>query len=382
MIEELKGNNTVYFDVYKTTTGLYIERELCNNFNIGSEEKIIKNIPCLKVSEEDINKIEKQTINNTTYKSNYVTIFDLQLVLSFNVYVDTNHENKLYITDTLCDKYKITPISKRIVNKLTYSHVTEEDLNKIEKLSEQEKLILKRKYVGIKLEDKTKAADYLFMYYLDVDDKKMYINRETLEKARKNNVEIEAIPKIIEDKNCYSITKEELKNLEEKTSTHGIERLVSKNNRNNNTVTKKDNCKTIIIYRDVITDKLYIKEEDIFSNRYSNEKCILNNLCKEISVRELENTYNKKFIIADVYTYNKCKEYNILVCNADDKLFISNNILLNFNIYLDDARKIIINKEIYTQVNDNIIDYLNSLNSESIKINIVNKKIIPVNKEQ
>ena len=150
----------------------------------------------------------------------------------------------------------------------------------------------------------------------------------------------------------------------------------------NNTVTKKDNCKTIIIYRDVITDKLYIKEEDIFSNRYSNEKCILNNLCKEISVRELENTYNKKFIIADVYTYNKCKEYNILVCNADDKLFISNNILLNFNIYLDDARKIIINKEIYTQVNDNIIDYLNSLNSESIKINIVNKKIIPVNKEQ
>ena len=213
MIEELKGNNTVYFDVYKTTTGLYIERELCNNFNIGSEEKIIKDIPCLKVSEEDINKIEKQTINNTTYKSNYVTIFDLQLVLSFNVYVDTNHENKLYITDTLCDKYKITPISKRIVNKLTYSHVTEEDLNKIEKLSEQEKLILKRKYVGIKLEDKTKAADYLFMYYLDVDDKKMYINRETLEKARKNNVEIEAIPKIIEDKNCYSITKEELKNL-------------------------------------------------------------------------------------------------------------------------------------------------------------------------
>lgn len=382
MKEEFKGNNTIYFDVYKTTTGLYVEKELCNIFNIGSEEKLVKNTLCLKVNEKEIEEIENKMINNSIYKPNYVTIFDLQLVLTYNVYVDKNHENKLYITDTLCDKYNITPISKRIINKVTYSHITEKDLDNIEKTSEKEKLLLKRKYIEIKLEDKIKPAEQLFMYYLNIDDKKMYINRATLEKARKKSIEIEANPKVIEDKNCYSITEKELKELEEKTSTRGIERLVSANNKKNNFIEKNNKCKTIIIYKDVIADKLYIKKEDLFTNRYSNEKYILNNLCNEISVRELENTYNRKFIIVDIYTYNKLIEYNIIVCNTNDKQFISKNTLLNFNIYLGDTKKIIINKEIYVQVDNNIINYIKSLNSETLKINIINKKIIPINKEQ
>ena len=228
MKEELKGaENPSYmkYDVYKTTTGLYLNEDMCEKYGVGKKEdyKEIKGKKCYKVYDNDIKEIqEKDNYRSFQLEPNYITIFDLQLVLSFTVYVDINHENKLYIPNNLCTKYGIESQSKRIIKGNTFCNVTEEDINKIEEITKHEEILYKKNLVEIELDDEVSPAENLFMYYYDLETKKVYVQRDIYDLAKKNEIAIEAEPRIIDNKNCYSITEEELKFLETKTNYRGI----------------------------------------------------------------------------------------------------------------------------------------------------------------
>ena len=222
-------NNVMTYSVYKTLSGLYVAEEICELYNVGddTEKKLIKGIPCYKVNEKDINTIsEIARREGDQLIADIVTIFDLQLVLSFTVYRDINHDNKLYVSSITCDKYGIRSNTKRIIKNQTYYNVTEDDITQIELKTKAEKIAYKRKYIDIELDDEMKPADYLFICYVDFNTKKNYIKREMYELLKQNNIEVEGIPKIIYGKNCYSITEKQLKEAEKELNYRRVEQLL------------------------------------------------------------------------------------------------------------------------------------------------------------
>ena len=228
-IEENGIRDTAFYDVYKTSNGLYIIKELCDHFNIGDREdyKTIKDNLCYKITEEDLEIIDKESAEQAVHLiPNIVTIFDLQLVLSFTVYKDTNHDNKLYVTENTCQRYNIEPKSKRTINGATCCNVTEEDLVRIEEETKKDKVAFKRKIVEVALNDEIKPAEYLFEYYYDYQTKKYYVRRNVYEMLKSHGIEIEGTPTLLNGYNCYSITENELKEVEKKLNYHGVEQLL------------------------------------------------------------------------------------------------------------------------------------------------------------
>ncbi|MBR3211348.1 MAG: hypothetical protein IKF71_05385 [Bacilli bacterium] len=235
MKEEVKGEESfmdqtrVYFNVYKQATGLYISEELCKQYHVGNQNDIkqIKDQTCYQVNEADLETIKMETQNSSKVLiPNIIKIFDLQLVLSFTVYVDINHNRILYISDNTCTKYGITPQSKRMINGTTFCQVTEDNLEEIENLSAREKVRLKRNYVEIELPDEMKPAEYLFVLYKDHESNKSYVTRDIYDLLKNSDLEIEGEPKIIDNKNCYSITENQLKDAEEALHYRSVEFLM------------------------------------------------------------------------------------------------------------------------------------------------------------
>lgn len=222
-LKEVDKQKQVYY-VFNTTTGTYLQDSLCQKYNIGDKtrSKKINGIQCTRITSNDLEFIKSQE-KEAKFKTE--TIFDLQLVLKFTVYVDTNH-NKLYVANNICDRYNIKGIEKRIIKGSTYYNVTEGDIKMIEDMTKDEKILLKKDYVEINLADEMKPAEYLFIYYYDLEDKTAYVQRNILELARANGIEIEGKPKVIENKNCYSITEEQLKEIEAKTNYNGVEKII------------------------------------------------------------------------------------------------------------------------------------------------------------
>ncbi len=385
-MKEYKGdyNNSIIFNVYKSLTGLYIEKKLANYYNVGDNNNIknIKEIECIKVTEDDVKQIvELSKLQNKFLHPYYIAIFDLQITVNFIVYINKKHNNELYINNNLCKKYNINPKSKRTINKITFAKITEEDLDIIENQTKNDNIILKRKYVEIELKEEIEPAKNLFTYYLNVDNNTKYIDRNILELIRKNNIKINPTPAIIDNKNCYSITEKEMKDFENTTSMRGVERIYTKKLTNNTKTINNNETETIIVYKDCLTDKLYIEKNRIKSNRLHNKIIILNRECYETSIIELENTHNKKFILVDLYKYNPSKNYSILICKSKDELFISENNLSLLNIKTEPAKKIRINGEIYININNKVIDTIKNMENEYTKIQFEYKQIVPANKK-
>ena len=441
MKEELKRETeeqiTAFYDVYKTSTGLYVIEDLCKEFNIGnsSSNKVIRDNTCYQVTEEDLKTIDEESANQKVRLiPNIVTIFDLQLVLSFTVYVDINHDRKIYISDSTCARYNITPQSKRMINGATFCNVTENDLIKIENQSVNENVRLKRNYIDIALEDEIKPAEYLFIYYFDYETKKQYVRRDMFELFRNSGIEIEGNPKIIDDKNCYSITDNELKEVEQTIHYRGVEQILKPNldlfpiqkkieipsdeaiqaivdqiyafkERENlfkqvktydDTKVKDDirpyldrimpvlgdddiikpvieqleDDETILIYQDKKNNRLYIPAE-----KEEATITIMHKPCRETNEEEI-NRLNKKVIIASVYIVKK-DEYNIIVCNNNGQLFISHAALATLGFYIENPHRIIVNKEIYEEIAPEDLDLIKDLESDSCHINLIMKQIAP-----
>ena len=276
-------NNVMTYSVYKTLSGLYVAEEICELYNVGdeNEKKVIKEIPCYRVNEQDINTIsEKARKEGDQLIADIVTIFDLQLVLSFTVYRDINHDNKLYVSANTCDKYGVTSNTKRIIKNQTYYNVTEDDIAQIELATKSEKIAYKRKYIDIDLADEVKPADYLFMCYIDFNTKKSYIKRDMYEKLKENNIEIEGIPKIIYGKNCYSITEDQLKKVEKTLNYHRVEQLLRptinpeiyiKSRMNNVIAPKMENIQKVVDQAKKFAEDLKRKRNVDIQNNYNNK---------------------------------------------------------------------------------------------------------------
>ena len=204
-----------------------------------------------------------------------------------------------------------------------------------------------------------------FEYYYDEQNNIIYISREILELSRKLNIEIEGIPKIINNKNCYSIHYKDLKKIEEQANIKGIE----------NKITNKEKEKNIVIvYHLANTNELYLTENINLSN---DTKEIMNKVCFKTTAKELEKTLNKKFVIVTVYKYNETaipKKNELIVCNYNNVLFIEENILESLNLQKTNKKKIRVNKVIYMEVTE---DELNKI-VEKTNSTIINKEIKPL----
>lgn len=204
-----------------------------------------------------------------------------------------------------------------------------------------------------------------FEYYYDEQNNIIYISREILELSRKLNIEIEGTPKIINNKNCYSIHYKDLKKIEEQANIKGIE----------NKITNREKEKNIIIvYHLANTNELYLTENINLSN---DTKEIMNKVCFKTTTQELEKTLNKKFVIVTVYKYNETttpKKNELIVCNYNNVLFIEENILESLNLQKTNKKKIRVNKVIYIEVTE---DELNEV-LEKTNSTIINKEIKPL----
>ncbi len=204
-----------------------------------------------------------------------------------------------------------------------------------------------------------------FEYYYDEQNNIIYISREILELSRKLNIEIEGIPKIINNKNCYSIHYKDLKKIEEQANIKGIE----------NKITNREKEKNIIIvYHLANTNELYLTENINLSN---DTKEIMNKVCFKTTAKELEKTLNKKFVIVTVYKYNETtthKKNELIVCNYNNVLFIEESILESLNLQKTNKKKIRVNKVIYIEVTE---DELNKI-LEKTNSTIINKEIKPL----
>ncbi len=204
-----------------------------------------------------------------------------------------------------------------------------------------------------------------FEYYYDEQNNIIYISREILELSRKLNIEIEGIPKIINNKNCYSIHYKDLKKIEEQANIKGIE----------NKITNKEKEKNIVIvYHLANTNELYLTENINLSN---DTKEIMNKVCFKTTAKELEKTLNKKFVIVTVYKYNETttpKKNELIVCNYNNVLFIEESILESLNLEKTNKKKIRVNKVIYIEVTE---DELNKI-VEKTNSTIINKEIKPL----
>lgn len=204
-----------------------------------------------------------------------------------------------------------------------------------------------------------------FEYYYDEQNNIIYISREILELSRKLNIEIEGKPKIINNKNCYSIHYKDLKKIEEQEKIKGIE----------NKITNKEKEKNVIIvYHLANTDELYLTEN---INNSNDTKEIMNKVCFKTTAKELEKTLNKKFVIVTVYQNNETatpKDNKLIVCNYNNVLFIEENILESLKLQTTNKKKIRVDKIIYIEVTEDELDKV----LEKTNSTIITKEIKPL----
>ena len=227
--------NTLTYDIYKTKDGLYAKKSMCLEYNIGNpnDSKIILYQECFKVTRKEIYNMLN---SNTRIKLKYNKIYENSLLQTLQIYVDVNHDKKLYISSKMCIKYGIEPKNQTKINNILYNQVTHEDIDNIDKQARYNNILFRRKYTLVQLTDN----DKFFYYYHDQKENTMYIQREIYEDAKNLNIKIEGKPKIINDKNYYSITEEQLKDIESIFQKKGIEKIINPNNiKENNQKEKK-----------------------------------------------------------------------------------------------------------------------------------------------
>ena len=359
------SEKVIIFEIFKDTNDLYLREALCNEFNVGNKNDIkeIRKRKCYKISEEDVNKIENiVTKEGTHFHPKYVPIMNIDKKILINVYTD-NVNKKLYILKNICNDYNIYNNDEIIIDNNVYINTTIEQIEEIEEKALNKGIVIKRTYKELN-EDNNKK---LFEYYNDVELNKLYITRELLEETRKYKIEIEGTPRIIDNKNCYSINVNELAEIEIITNKMGIEKIINK---------KKKNIETRIVYNDKRNNKLYIPEE-YATNKNTNKKTILNKVCYEATIKELENIYNTKIYIVNVYTKIDNKE-TIIICNYNGRLFVLKDILSKLKIAPIKDIAIKVSNDIYQEINEDILRTIQS--NESDNYNIEMKQIIPLKK--
>jgi len=211
-----------------------------------------------------------------------------------------------------------------------------------------------------------------FIYYNDINNNTLYIPRFIYEECLFAKINMTSKPKIIFNKNCYSITRNQIKELEEKSNFKGIEKIVYLEKENISP--KLEN--TIFTYKDGVTDTIYIPLKYSISSS-GNQKTILNKKCRAISINELEKIYNKKIYI--ITTFLKPEETEeIILCKTPDSLYIGEEDAISFGLNIQYRKKIKVDNKIYLQISKEEINLMEIISTkEDRKISLIEKSIIP-----
>lgn len=383
--DKMEVQKTALFLVYNTGHGLYINSNLCQKFNIGKEDNAItiKGIKCYEVNTDEIDNIERTTENqNPALKAKYEIVYEKQSATKFTVYHTTN-TNEFFIAASVCERYGIKGIRKTTIDGVTHYKVTKSDIEKIENLTENQNPCLKAEYKDIylkreKVEKETttanKQSQKAFIYYNDLTNHKLYIDRKIYELAKALKIEIEGKAKIIDNKNCYSVTLTQLKQIEQTSNYKGIEK---------NVILEKDNTiiTPIIAYQDKKTGTIYLPTKyNLVKPENHNLKTIMNKECLEMTISELEQIYNQKIIIVSIYLKER-KQQKLVICSFKDKFYISQNDINSLTNKWNNKGKIKVDGQIYYNVTENdMVELKKAAKNQEIEIDFSFKHITPVEK--
>jgi len=205
-------NKREFFTVYTVKNNFYLNEDLCKIYNIGDRKnkKYIKDQKCFKITKKDINSIE-----NDNLKATYTQIFQTQRKLSFNVYVKNNES---YILEEICKSFNIENKDIEIIEGYRCCKVSDEDINQIEKTTENCDPKLTRRYRNVKTEEnftvlKTKNNLYIpetLSKYVNIDNPKIKIY-ENKNYILVNENLIDAITIILNKKPKYKDIQKETK---------------------------------------------------------------------------------------------------------------------------------------------------------------------------
>lgn len=221
------------------------------------------------------------------------------------------------------------------------------------------------------------------------EETKLYIKRGIYEHAKKLNIQIEGIPKIIENSNCYSITKEQLDEYIKVTKFIPNIQKINKNDKVTKDIHNKEvnknkkttpNTSYIIIYNDKYNNKKYIKEEDL-GYKKDNPTIIMGNTCYEISDKEIAKITDKKVIQVSVYLHKETRiNKQITIISLDNNLYISEEHAKNINLDNKNRKKLEIYGVIYTSITKEELATLKQKNKEKgIDITFKKRPIIEEN---
>lgn len=253
----------VYVDQHDN---MYIVESLANDYNIPNRGGSINvdGAKYVKVYQSDIQDIEEKSRHSLApeYRRYYVN--ELESIDSkknatpptltitqaqFIVYIDQT--NNYYVAEDVLNKFGMPKRGKSIiVDGIKYFQVYRTDIYDIVKKSNNTLIPIFKRYNLIEgknqeknlkynyAEDERKIVTHKIMtYYYDINSATHYLNREGYEISRLYGVEIEGKPKIIEGKNCYSITRSQLNELVDKTReeyTWMCKNIVAEKETNNN----------------------------------------------------------------------------------------------------------------------------------------------------
>ena len=211
-----------------------------------------------------------------------------------------------------------------------------------------------------------------FIYYNDVNNQTLYVPRFIYEECLFNSIEMTSKPKIIMEKNHYSITRKQLQELEEKTYYKGIEKKL---------YLKKENpspklTNTIFAYKDGNTNIIYLPLE--YAKQTSgNTKTIMNKKCCVVHERDLEKIYNKTIIVVTVFLKPEEIE-DVLICRIEHHYFIQESVAITFGLSMLDRKRIRVDGVIYIQISREEINLIYIIaTKEDRKVHFIEKEIIP-----
>lgn len=257
----------------------------------------------------------------------------------------------LFLDENACEQYNIaTNANKRIVKGIICREVTEEELTSINASIE---------YVHVYEVENTKSYSYYELNNI------LYIPRDIYELIIKSDIKITSKPKIIENKNYYSITENQLTLFNRKYHYYGKKITLEP--------------ERTIIYKNANDNKLYIPIEN---DCLHSDITILNKKCQLVKEDELENLNLPNPIIASVYK-NEIPEITreIIVCSYEEKIYIAKDIIDEFNIIPENQQKIKIASNFYLEIKADDLDNLKNQaknKNTNLKFNI--RKIAPKKK--
>ena len=211
-----------------------------------------------------------------------------------------------------------------------------------------------------------------FLYYNDINNHTLYIPRFVYEECKLHKIDFESKAKVLFDRNYYTIPRDKLKELEDKSNYKGIEKILHFEKEKKSS--KLDNV--IFAFKDGLTNLTYIPIK-YTENTSGNTKTILNQKCRIIHINDLEKIYNKKIYVITVFLKPEEPE-EILLCRSNDKLFIKELDAVTFGLNLANRKKIRVNGIFYLEISQEETFLMSIIaTKEDRKITFAEKNIVP-----